>query len=279
MNVKDTLKLLSSRINSLEQCCIQRMNSLEMTSFRNFQLISHLTSQSSGNPVYQSFHPPLPFTVSPPSNLEYHSSLPPLLFTTPPPTNSPRYPSVSPIPFSTSSSSTSEMSSEMSSNISADDTCANQHSTSTKNDCDSLPATDKSTEVPKHPPKRLSKLELLLANKENDPLPPINKKKLVDPKVVLDQNEKLQKLSKIPTLAIKLAREAFFGKEIMARCTVRGTGTYHALPQDTLEEMRQFIFRLSFPRHLTSRIEFEDVWRKCVESVGQACKALRNNKV
>jgi len=41
----------------------------------------------------------------------------------------------------------------------------------------------------------------------------------------------LNKLSKIPQLAIKLAKEAYFGKQIMI---LKGTGRFHALPTEPM---------------------------------------------
>ena len=54
----------------------------------------------------------------------------------------------------------------------------------------------------------------------------------------------------------------------MSYCTFRGVGSNHALPQDEVKKMKDF---LSFPAIVSSRIDFEDVWTKCVESVGQKC--------
>ena len=74
---------------------------------------------------------------------------------------------------------------------------------------------------------------------------------------------------------MKLANESFFGKEIMACCTVRGTGQYHALPETELKRLKEFLLKLSVPRMIPTSVEFEIVWKGCTKAVGQACKSLR----
>ena len=110
------------------------------------------------------------------------------------------------------------------------------------------------------------------------PLPQINKFKLSSPEDVVKMHPKLVKLSKIPTLSVKLAKEAYFGKDIMAVCTVRGLGNYHALPETELKELKMYLRRLCIPRLVTNHVEFEQTWKVCTESIGQACKALRTQK-
>lgn len=119
-----------------------------------------------------------------------------ILTTSPKRNNSSEYPSVSPQPFVNSLLSTPEMVPSDSCAIPPSMVIANQDSTLGKKDCNFLPPInkptadkpDKSNEVPRCPPESQSKLELLLANKENNPFSPINKKD-VDSKVVLDRNE------------------------------------------------------------------------------------------
>ena len=50
--------------------------------------------------------------------------------------------------------------------------------------------------------------------------------------------------SKIPTFAVKLSKEAYFGKHVMVLRAVRGTGTYHALPGEELSKLRGFLYQL-----------------------------------
>ena len=110
---------------------------------------------------------------------------------------------------------------------------------------------------------------------EKPPMPLINKSRLLTPDEVVGRHPKLVKVSNIPRLSVKLAKDSFFGTEVMAVCTVRGLGNFHGLPET---ELKQYLMSLCVPRLLTSRIEFEQTWKNCIESIGQACKAARAKK-
>ena len=73
---------------------------------------------------------------------------------------------------------------------------------------------------------------------------------------------------------MKLARESFFGEDVLAQCTVMGFGKLPALPTEELNELKQTLFSL-FPRHWSNPVDFESVWKDCAESLGQLCKRLR----
>ena len=111
--------------------------------------------------------------------------------------------------------------------------------------------------------------------KENTALPPIDHSTLISPQAVVDKYPKMLKESKIPSLAIRLAKEAFFGKEVMSFCTFRGVGSYHALPDTEVKKLKEFLRNLTCPGIISSRPDFEILWKKCVESIGQCCKNLR----
>ena len=107
-------------------------------------------------------------------------------------------------------------------------------------------------------------------------LPPIDKSKLISPELVVENYPKLLEKKKLTRLAIRLAQESFFGKEIMALCTVKGNGDYHALPKEALSQLKSFMISVSVPRFFTDRITFESTWKMCLESIGQSCKNLRS---
>jgi len=111
--------------------------------------------------------------------------------------------------------------------------------------------------------------------KENTPLPAINHDELISPNVVLTKYPKLLSRAKIPTLAVKLAIEAFFGPEVLSYCTFKGVGSCHALPKTEVKKMKEFLLNLTLPAIVASRVELENIWAKCEESVGQKCKKLR----
>ena len=62
----------------------------------------------------------------------------------------------------------------------------------------------------------------------------INKSRLVDPQQVIEKHPHLMCASKVGRLAVKLAKDSFFGEDIMARCTVAGTRELPALPSEEL---------------------------------------------
>ena len=81
-------------------------------------------------------------------------------------------------------------------------------------------------------------------------------------------------VSKLPTLAVKLAKVSFFGAEVMSKCTVAGNRDLPGLPTNELESLKHTLFTL-FPQYWQSPQEFEPLWKSCTEAVGQACKRLR----
>ena len=76
-------------------------------------------------------------------------------------------------------------------------------------------------------------------------------------------------------LAVKLAKEAFFGDAILARCTVIGEHTFF----QEVNELKTVLFH-QFPQYWKSKHEFESMRKACVESVGLhvACKRLRSKQ-
>ena len=95
-------------------------------------------------------------------------------------------------------------------------------------------------------------------------------------KEIIDRNPKLVCESKVSTLALKLARESFFGEDVMVQCTVAGDRELPALPGHELELLKNQVLTL-FPAYWNSLHEFEPVWTKCTAAIGQACKRLCTN--
>lgn len=94
---------------------------------------------------------------------------------------------------------------------------------------------------------------------------------------VIEANHKLSKISKVSTLAVKIARDAVFGESVMRKCTAMGSRELPGLPRKELFEVKKALFDL-FPSYWKSSEEFESVWATCIESIGQACKRLRLRK-
>ena len=84
--------------------------------------------------------------------------------------------------------------------------------------------------------------------------------------------------SKAGKLAVRLAKESFFGEDVLAKCTVGGHQGLPALPVDELNELKQTMF-LEFPNYRPTSQEFEGVWSSITEAIGQAVKGLRKKGV
>ena len=104
----------------------------------------------------------------------------------------------------------------------------------------------------------------------------INKGELLQATTVFRKYPALLCESKIGTLATKLAREAFFGDDVLIKCTVVGERDYPGLPAEELHQLKHAIF-MHFPQYWNSQQEFKPIWKKCTDSIGQACKRLRSN--
>ena len=111
---------------------------------------------------------------------------------------------------------------------------------------------------------------------DTDTLPSegIPKDKLATPQAVLQKYRKLRGDALAGSLAVKLARESYFGQEVMQKCTVRGNRGLPGLPYTELCQLKQTVFSV-FLQYWPNPVEFEPVWVKCSTAIGQACKAIR----
>lgn len=95
---------------------------------------------------------------------------------------------------------------------------------------------------------------------------------------VLRGCEELKCVEKASTLAQKLAREAFFGEDVMKRCTPGGTKDFPALPKEEMFSLKKEVF-LQLPQFWQSPANFEKIWKtKCWPAVEQACRRLRRKR-
>ena len=102
----------------------------------------------------------------------------------------------------------------------------------------------------------------------------INRAKLKSVHDVLQKYSTLKQESKIGTLAVKLAREAIFGDDILKLCTPRGWNDMPALPQKELNHLKAVLFE-QFPCFRSCPEQFEKLWATAQTSLAQACKRLR----
>ena len=75
-------------------------------------------------------------------------------------------------------------------------------------------------------------------------------------------------------LAVALAREAFFGEEVVAQCSAKGYGGKPGLPHKEMMLLKEEVLRL-YPNYLNSPHMFEEKWNKCSEQISQACNRIR----
>ena len=103
----------------------------------------------------------------------------------------------------------------------------------------------------------------------------INKGVLSPLSTVIETNlDLLGQESKIPTMASVLARDVYFGEEVMAQCTAQGYGDKPGLPFAEMQELKGEIRKL-YPNYLNNSLIFEEKWTKCQESISSACKRAR----
>ena len=80
---------------------------------------------------------------------------------------------------------------------------------------------------------------------------------------------------KMTTLAVLLAREAFFGEEVMGLCTAKGHADKPGLPHAELVELKEAL-KGAFPHYWNAPHAFKSHWVKCMDAISQACERERN---
>ena len=85
------------------------------------------------------------------------------------------------------------------------------------------------------------------------------------------------KKGRMATMAVVLAREVFFGEELMSKCTTKGYGDRPRLPVTELIKLKKEIYRL-YPNFWNNPVAFEERWTKCCEAISQACKRARRKE-
>ena len=130
---------------------------------------------------------------------------------------------------------------------------------------------------PQHPPPQLPRRE---SQQQTLTLPSssISKSSLLPVSTVVHNNADLVgKEGKMTTLAVALAREAFFGEEVMAQCTAKGYGNKPGLPHNELMSLKEEIRKL-YPNYWNNPLVFEEKWNKCSEQISQACNRARSKR-
>ena len=95
--------------------------------------------------------------------------------------------------------------------------------------------------------------------------------------VVEANSDLLGKEGKMGTMAAILAREVFFGEEVMARCTAKGYGDRPALPIVELMALKEEIRKL-YPNYWTNSVAFEEKWNKALKASVKRIRKKRSKK-
>ena len=101
-----------------------------------------------------------------------------------------------------------------------------------------------------------------------------SKENLITPSEVITKYPRLRGDGKMGELATKLARECFFGKELMRQSTVLGFKDFPALPADDVKALKKTILSVC-PEYHCNPHGFESLWKKCVDAINHACSKLR----
>ena len=103
-------------------------------------------------------------------------------------------------------------------------------------------------------------------------LPEIDTSKLISADAARLKYDRYVCKEKLSRFAVKLAKEVYFGPDVMAACTMQGTKIYHRIPEKELDELKEFIYRQAVPAIYKSRLDFEAGWKDCWYAIGQSCK-------
>ncbi len=81
--------------------------------------------------------------------------------------------------------------------------------------------------------------------------------------------------SKLPTLEVKIAREAVYAKKIMAQCTPLRVERNLGFPLTELGTIKKAPEFNLCPNYRGSLTAFEEVWAGAIDAIWQACKRSR----
>ena len=107
-------------------------------------------------------------------------------------------------------------------------------------------------------------------------VPTINTSKLWTVQEVLTKHRRDINVCSAGRLCCKLARYAFFGEDVMRACTPLGMWGRPGLPSADMAKLKESMIN-QFPIYQRSPINFEGVWKKCINALQQCCNKLRHN--
>jgi len=107
------------------------------------------------------------------------------------------------------------------------------------------------------------------------PLPPIDRSRLLTPGQVVDKYPQFITHKRITRFAVRLAQEAYFGRDVMMCCTMKVLGSTMPFHLVELSQLKKFLHGVCVPRLYQSQGEWERTWKDCWDAIGQSCKNLR----
>ena len=93
--------------------------------------------------------------------------------------------------------------------------------------------------------------------------------------VTLAKYHYLAKETKLSSLAVKLARESFFGEAVMSESTVYGARDKKQLPSEKVLQLKETLLNLC-PQYKYHPHQFEPIWNKSCDAINHACAKLRS---
>ena len=106
----------------------------------------------------------------------------------------------------------------------------------------------------------------------------INRAELIDPDIVIRRYPSYHCISRVLTLAQRLASQSYFGDNMLSKCTVMGCRDSPTLPLRELNNLKQKLFLL-FPNFWANPLDFEETWTRCTVSIGQRSKRMARGAV
>ena len=100
---------------------------------------------------------------------------------------------------------------------------------------------------------------------------------LLDPDSVIQKYPKLRTLSHAGRLAVRLAYESYFGKDLLHKSTVYGQKGHPPLPRDKVLQLKNKMLSIHLA-NVSSELEFEAVWTKCVNAINHSASSLRSKR-
>lgn len=79
----------------------------------------------------------------------------------------------------------------------------------------------------------------------------------------------------VSLLALRLAKEAFFGQDVLVRCTLKGARGRPSLPVRELGDLKVVLFG-QCPSCWCNPEKFEVTWNSILDNLGQLCERLRD---